>query len=461
MMKRKLSLTAVLLTLLILPLFAITAAADSAVPTAQWSKTFGYATASCIAQTSDGNLLVAAQNTDGYQYLGHLAFHYNDLKGVLIKVDLSGRVLWNRSLPILPEAMFPCENESLIIAGETNTFFGYSETDTAKWPIHQSFATLIKIDDDGNVIWNKQYNLPKQPLQIPSENLSMSTDTGVSVSVLLATNDGGYLIGGGYRMEASAFAPWSVKPWLIKTDSSGSIVWSQVYGIENMNSSVAIGNALSSAAQTADGGYLLVGNINGLALTKTDPSGNITWSKIAVPNSTGQNYTSYRSVVSTGDGEYLLAGLKNYYTNSVTSSYACFTKLDSNYDQVSIVTYDSQELYGLAFRANSSDGYILSAYNYLVKTNFDGSVQWIGQYNGTIGALCATSDGGYAFAGLVDTGDFVHSSDIWVEKVSSVTPSPSVPEIPSGAFLVAAFVLSAVVAVAFKRHRQQILPAIL
>ena len=55
-MHRKLIVATILLHLLILPIFANLAGADSVAPTAQWDKTFGYFCAYGIAQTHDRNL---------------------------------------------------------------------------------------------------------------------------------------------------------------------------------------------------------------------------------------------------------------------------------------------------------------------------------------------------------------------------------------------------------------------
>ena len=448
-------ISAILLALLLLPVFISSVEADSAAPNVQWSKTFGYDAAYCVAQTSDGNLLIAAQSADNVHYLGHLAFDYNDVRGVLIKVSLRGNVLWNKSLPILPEAMIPTADGGFIIAGEAQTFFGNAETDTATWPIYQSFASLIKIDSDGTIVWNQKYLLPNQPIPTPTDNALMGTDNGAKVGFFLATNDDGYLIGGSYVMNDSAFAIWAIKPWLIKTDAAGNSVWIQVYGADtNFYVPNAMAGFISSAVQTGDGGFLLVGNINGLALTKTDSTGNIVWNKVSVVNSTGQNYTSYESVTNTTNGEYLLVGSKNYYIDNVGSSFPYLAKLDGDFNQVWSNTYDKQELYSFTLRYSSSNSRFFSAYNYFVKTDLEGNVQWIGEFNGTINALCPTTDGGYALAGQIDTNDFVHSGDIWLGKLSltstftpTVNPSPSIPEFPDvilGVLVISIFVSIAV-----------------
>jgi hypothetical protein len=100
-------ISGLLITVVLVASVPSTKATTEEAPQLQWSKTFGYATACCVTQAGDGSLLIVAQSAKDYQYTGHLGFHYNNLSGVLIKVDLNGQVLWNKSLPILPEVMIP------------------------------------------------------------------------------------------------------------------------------------------------------------------------------------------------------------------------------------------------------------------------------------------------------------------------------------------------------------------
>jgi hypothetical protein len=447
------ALTLILISVLLVTALLIAAApstmATDEAPQLQWSKTFGYATACCVAQAGDGSLLIAAQSAKDYQYTGHLGFHYNNLSGILINVDLKGQVLWNKSLPILPKVMIPTNDGGFVIAGEIHTFFGYSETDVSTFTIDQSFASLIKIDDDGTVVWNQTYNLSGQPIPNPAEHISFGAGVGANVGILLQTSDGGYLLGGAYSMNSYAFAPWTIKPWLIKTDASGNSTWTKVYATDSDTNEPDIAGSVYSAVQTTNGGFLLVGNINGLALTKTDSSGNIIWGKSPVPNSDAKNYTTYNSIARAPDGGYLLVGVKNYYINNEGSYFAYLEKVDDSFNQVWNVTYDQQRLYGFMLIYSSNDSYFFSASSSVIKTDLNGNMDWSGVYNGTTDALCPTADGGDALAGAVENnpGSLIHTTYIWLGKLASgSTLSPSPSPLPfSTALLVAVIVIVLIV----------------
>src|ERR1044071_3573672 len=117
---------------------------------------------------------------------------------------------------------------------------------------------------------------------------------------LTRTSDGGFAMVGNTR----SFGDLNGDAYLIKTDSSGTLLWSKVYhgnGAEEM----------SSVRETADHGFIITGGTSSAGagsfdalLIKTDSVGNLTWSKVY--GGAGYDYFTY--CVQTFDGGYISTG---------------------------------------------------------------------------------------------------------------------------------------------------------
>jgi hypothetical protein len=409
-MKRKpLVLLFVCLLLLSTTPSVSTVKATSAAPELQWSKTYGYIAAYGITQTSDGNLLVAAQKADSYDYTGHLGFSYNNVVGILMKIDTEGNVLSNKTLHILPKVMQSTGDGDLIIAGDYTKFYGYSSTDMAEFKISQYFASLAKMSQDGESVWTRSYNLPGQPMTKLNETTFGAWSVGAHVTFLLQLNDGGYLLGGTSNLGGSLSSPVVNHAWLIRTNSSGDSLWVKTYGF----------TSVKSVVQSADGGFLLVGDEAGYVLVKVDGSGNIEWSK-----ETGDfGYAVFNSIIQTEDG-CLLVGYQD--------SEPFLLKIDKNFNQIWNKTFTSEN-FGTAMLQNDVEkNYLFTTVGgLLVKTDFDGDILWTCAYNGAINCLTSTNDGGYVFAGKLSSNSMIQTTSILIGKLSgsNANPSPSVPEL--------------------------------
>jgi len=95
--------------------------------------------------------------------------------------------------------------------------------------LYDSF--FIKTDALGNLLWTKTYG--------GSANYEYT-------SSFIQTEDHGYLLAGA----TASFGAGGYDGYLVKTDSSGNVMWSKTYGNENSN-------ILNSVMQTMDGGYIL------------------------------------------------------------------------------------------------------------------------------------------------------------------------------------------------------------
>jgi hypothetical protein len=208
---------------------------------------------------------------------------------------------------------------------------------------------------------------------------------------LVETSDGGYAIAG----YTDSFGAGESDFWLVKTDASGTLQWSQTYGTDDNDKAYSL-------IQTHDGGYAMVGYCNIVTqtdggsyevskdfwLVKTDAHGNMEWNRTYG----GERYEYAYSLVETSDGGFALAG-----------------ETDS-------------------FGAGEEDFW-------LVKTDASGNMEWNQTYGGTnydnAFSLVVTSDGGYAIAGY--TASFgAGASDFWLVKTDE---HGIIPEFPSWTIL--------------------------
>ena len=188
---------------------------------------------------------------------------------------------------------------------------------------------------------------------------------------IVETSDGGYaLIGSSGSVGALH------RPWLVKTDEFGNMEWNKTYGEPT-------GDWAYTVIETTDEGYAIAalttsldGENTDFWLIKTDSSGNIEWDK----QYGGATDEFPYSLIQTSDGGYALAG-------SVGHGFPGLELQDEDF--------------------------------WLVKTEASGNMQWNHTYGGAemdiAYSLVATSDGGYALAGL--TGSFgTEGNDFWLVK---------------------------------------------
>ena len=213
------------------------------------------------------------------------------------------------------------------------------------------------------------------------------------------TSDGGYIITGSTKSFGQGV-------YLIKTDSAGDTLWTKSIGTDN--------EAGQSVQQTSDGGYIISGTRHDAALgesfvyvIKLDSSGTILWRKCYEG---GAGY----SVRENNDKGFIICGIvtsgfSNYSitlirTDSVgTALWIKFIVLGGGHDN------------GYAAQQTSDGGFIVTGtlgpsfyYAFLLKVNASGNVTWCKWFSaGTVSYLgqCVlqTSDGGYIIAGTASS----------------------------------------------------------
>ena len=237
--------------------------------TALWNQTYGgigSEVGHSVVQTTDG----------GYAIAGETRYSYSDSVDFwLVKTDSAGMVQWNQTY------------------GGPNDDYGWSVVQTtdggyAIAGFTQSYGVgtdfwLVKTDSAGIAQWNRTYGGP-------------TGDFGAS---LVQTSDGGYAIAG----RTNSYGVGN-DFWLVKTDQSGAAEWNQTYGGPNYEEG-------HSVVQTSDGGYAIAGHTNSYGtgdydiwLVKTDDSGTVEWTQAY--GGTGTDY--WGIAVETSDGGFAIVG---------------------------------------------------------------------------------------------------------------------------------------------------------
>jgi hypothetical protein len=258
-------------------------------------------------QTYDGGsdasndvLNTVLETNDGYTLFGTWSryWDYHGLRnGYLIKTDEAGNAYFSKGVDTGPASSFVQISDGYIFFSTQNAIGGGSK------------FLLVKTDFNGTKLWSSAYK--------EVYATSAYARTG------LATNDGGYLLGG------SLVSP--DQGWLVKTDAHGNMLWNKTYSETT---------TMNSVEQTQDGGFVISGGItyinpsdngksSGLAwIAKTDNLGNVV-NHITIGQNATFHYTDPNSLILTNDGKYVCVGTWDRTIQASNSQRFWITKIIS------------------------------------------------------------------------------------------------------------------------------------
>ncbi len=191
---------------------------------------------------------------------------------------------------------------------------------------------------------------------------------------VIETSDGGFLMTG----ETGFVWNDTAKIYVVKTDSSGSLLWEKEFGTAGYN----LGNGL---VETPDGNYVIAGTLNyDAALIKVNASDGSTisgWPKIWNLGSED----SFEAVENTQDGGLIATGYRNGLAEGTFLNWGQgnLIKTDANGNQIWNKDISAYMCSGYRMK-RISDGYMVSGHpaeegepDYtLMKFDFDGNVVW-------------------------------------------------------------------------------------
>jgi hypothetical protein len=226
----------------------------------------------CVRQTADGGFITVGNSSSFGAGMGDV---------YIVKTDVNFILTWSKTIGGTAfdygRSIRQLSDGSYIIAGVTESF-GAGSSD----------VYLVKIDGNGNLLWTQTYG-------------GTGADDSYSVE---QTTDGGFIIAG-YTV---SFGAGAKDVYLIKTDASGIAQWTKTYGGTGDDEAHCV-------VQCSDGGYAITGSTysfgagnSDVYLIRTDGSGNVLWSETFG----GTNVDAATYLQQTPDDGFIITG----YTGS-------------------------------------------------------------------------------------------------------------------------------------------------
>ena len=386
--------------------------------------------ADCIQQTADGGFIVAGHTTSND---GNVSGNHGDTDYWVVKLNpdtRTGSTFFSGN--DRATSIQQTSDGGYIVAGSTNSKDGNVTGNHGGMDYW-----VVKITATGIVNWQMCLG-------------GSNDDRATSIQ---QTADGGYIVAGqSYSRDGNVTGNHgSMDYWVVKLDSSGSLLWQKCVGGSR-------DDAVYCVQQTADGGYILAGttlsnngDVNGnhgsmdYWIVKLDGAGNLLWQQCLG----GSQDDAANSVQQTADGGYVVAGYSvsndgNVYGNHGGLDY-WIVKLDgagtllwqqclggSSYDMAYDIQQTADGGYVVAGYSLSNDGNVTGNHGiidyWIVKLDSAGTILWQkclgGSQDDVAYSIQQTTDGGYIVAGYTYSIDGNvagnhGNQDYWIVKLDS------------------------------------------
>jgi hypothetical protein len=268
-----------------------------------WSRTYG----DTITPGYSFNGFYACKQLPDHGYLlaGTVYNSGDDGDILLVRTDSLGNQVWGKTYG---ELHFIESAYSLVQLPEGEFLIGYMSQDiNVFYTLHPG---MLKIDSQGNEIWRNIYSGPYD-------------DSGCAVTI---SQDGNYLLGSSYGYTSTHPVITTFKVWIIKTDTSGNIIWDNIYGDKTYEGLAWTINEMNdgSIIVSGSGGFEETPGIEGWIL-KTESDGDSLWMRRYSHFPTYDN--EQNDLAFTSDNGFVITGMTMGYPDWTESVW--IQKLDS------------------------------------------------------------------------------------------------------------------------------------
>lgn len=263
----------------------------------EWQRYLPGISGTSVIQTSDGAYLALGRNASINVVSGEFG-EFTNFTSIVVKTDESGNPIWAKTYSIVSGIT----ETRLVKVVETSDGYVLAGTlSPAAYGFPEHFC-LIKINFNGDVVWNKTY----------TRGVS---DESYDLGGFIPANDGGYALVGSF----SSPAPSITYLWFLKADSDGNLQFSKQLSIKNelppdFGIPPWLGGRASALFQTNDSSYIIIGTAGSRPISpitsriaKLDSNGNLQWHKEYGGEGNYYHTITY-SAIATADGGYLIAG---------------------------------------------------------------------------------------------------------------------------------------------------------
>lgn len=306
----------------------------------------------CLIECNDGGYAVAGWL--GIYEPNKPEYESRHVEMWLVRTDDSGNHMWNRTYGhgVIYD-LVECLDGGFALFGDTERIGVIGNDD----------FYLARTDSDGNILWNYTYG-------------GIEADLAGRNSLVLCDDSGFAMLGVSY-----SFGP-DTEILLVRTDSSGGLLWNQTFG--------GPGRQAGTCLLEYDSGFMILGTTasSGPWIIHTDADGKM---------KSGHEYLSY----------------------------AAWHRVSASGFAESMIRCSNG---GYAVAGQGFDGSIKEG-GWLLRIDDHGYYQWDQHYprtgGGTLYAIVESSDGGFVMAGTTEVEGETSSSDMWILRVADQPTIPS------------------------------------
>ncbi len=313
-----------------------------------WENAYGKSSVDigrAVLATEDGGLIACGNSSITIDTTSIEALY-------VVKTDVDGDTLWTNTygteeLHEYGYSIIETDEGGFVIAGNNND-------DNPTGGVEED-VYLLKIDNQGNLIWEKTYG-------------GDGKDFGYTV---IQTSDGGLAIVG----ETESYGSGSRDIYLIKTDENGDTLWTKTYGgpdrdngysiVETIDDGFAIAGYIASQGNTVKEAYLI----------KTDADGNEEWA------------TSFGESAYVAGASVILADESGFMVTAFIDTATYLINVDDSGNEVWADEMPDISINGGNSLTYTEDGGIAIAGFFggdakLIKTDENGNISWTKTYGG-------------------------------------------------------------------------------